>query len=118
MSIKATGSSTEKGESLKDTALTLDAYDPDIVVIRHRVASARRMSLPAYVDAHVVNAGDGKHQHPTQALLDLHTIDEEFGGDRRSSRRDRRRRPSLTRRTLEHPGARAHGRAGHARGAA
>ncbi len=78
MSIKATGSSTEKGESLKDTALTLDAYDPDIVVIRHASIGAPNV-VARYVDAHVVNAGDGKHQHPTQALLDLHTIDEEFG---------------------------------------
>ena len=78
MSIKASGSSTEKGESLKDTALTLDAYDPDIVVIRHPSIGAPNV-VARHVDAHVVNAGDGKHQHPTQALLDLHTIDEEFG---------------------------------------
>ncbi|MGI9658619.1 MAG: aspartate carbamoyltransferase catalytic subunit [Gaiellaceae bacterium] len=78
MSIKASGSSTEKGESLKDTALTLDAYDPDVVVIRHPNIGAPNV-VARHVDAHVVNAGDGKHQHPTQALLDLHTIDEEFG---------------------------------------
>ena len=79
MSIKASGSSAEKGESLKDTAITLDAYDPDIVVIRHAAIGAPGV-VARHVDAHVVNAGDGKHQHPTQALLDLHTIDEEFGG--------------------------------------
>ncbi|HZG36219.1 MAG TPA: aspartate carbamoyltransferase catalytic subunit [Gaiellaceae bacterium] len=73
VSLKASGSSVEKGESLKDTVLTLAAYDPHVVVIRHPHAGA-----PAFVarhcDAHVVNAGDGKHQHPTQALLDLHTL--------------------------------------------
>ena len=78
MSLKASGSSAEKGESLKDTALTLDAYDPDIVVIRHPSIGAPNV-VSRHVDAHVVNAGDGKRQHPTQALLDLHTMDEEFG---------------------------------------
>ena len=79
MSIKASGSSADKGESLKDTALTLGAYDPDIVVIRHTSIGAPDV-VARHVDAHVVNAGDGKRQHPTQALLDLFTIDEEFGG--------------------------------------
>jgi aspartate carbamoyltransferase catalytic subunit len=78
MSIRASGSSAAKGESLKDTALTLGAYDPDIVVIRHPSIGAPDV-VARYVDAHVVNAGDGKRQHPTQALLDLFTIDEEFG---------------------------------------
>jgi len=79
MSIRASGSSADKGESLKDTALTLGAYDPDIVVIRHTSIGAPDV-VARHVDAHVVNAGDGKRQHPTQALLDLFTIDEEFGG--------------------------------------
>src|SRR5438045_7780776 len=78
MSIKSTGSSVDKGESLKDTAITLGAYDPDVIVIRHP-----QIGAPTFVarvtDAHIVNAGDGKHQHPTQALLDLYTIKEEFG---------------------------------------
>ncbi len=78
MSIKSSGSSADKGESLKDTALTLGAYDPDIVVIRHASIGAPNV-VARHVDAHVVNAGDGKHQHPTQALLDLFTMDEEFG---------------------------------------
>ena len=78
MSIKASGSSADKGESLKDTALTLGAYDPDIVVIRHTSIGAYNI-VAHHTDAHVVNAGDGKHQHPTQALLDLFTIEEEFG---------------------------------------
>ena len=78
MSIKAAGSSVDKGESLKDTALTLAAYDPDVIVIRHPQIGAPQL-VARVTDAHVVNAGDGKHQHPTQALLDLYTIQEEFG---------------------------------------
>jgi aspartate carbamoyltransferase catalytic subunit len=79
MTIRATGSAVDKGESLKDTALTLGAYDPDVVVIRHPQIGAPNL-LARYTGAHVVNAGDGKHQHPTQALLDLYTIEEELGG--------------------------------------
>jgi aspartate carbamoyltransferase catalytic subunit len=78
MSIKASGSSVDKGESLKDTALTLGAYDPDVIVIRHPQIGAAQLVIQA-TKAHVVNAGDGKHQHPTQALLDLYTLQEEFG---------------------------------------
>src|SRR6058998_895110 len=78
MSIKASGSSVDKGESLKDTALTLGAYDPDVIVIRHPHIGAPQL-VARYTGAHVVNAGDGKHQHPTQALLDLYTIREEVG---------------------------------------
>jgi aspartate carbamoyltransferase catalytic subunit len=73
MSIKSSGSSVDKGESLKDTALTLSAYDPDVIVIRHPEIGAPQL-VARTTEAHVVNAGDGKHQHPTQALLDLHTI--------------------------------------------
>jgi aspartate carbamoyltransferase catalytic subunit len=78
MSIKATGSAVDKGESLKDTALTIGAYDPDVIVIRHPQIGAPRL-VARSTDAHIVNAGDGKHQHPTQALLDLYTIAEELG---------------------------------------
>ena len=78
LNIKSTGSSVDKGESLKDTALTLGAYDPDVVVIRHPQIGAPQL-VAATIDAHVVNAGDGKNQHPTQALLDLYTLREEFG---------------------------------------
>src|SRR5439155_7778325 len=78
MSIKAAGSSVDKGESLKDTALTLDAYDPDVIVIRHPQIGAPEL-ITKCTSAHIVNAGDGKHQHPTQALLDLYTIREELG---------------------------------------
>jgi aspartate carbamoyltransferase catalytic subunit len=78
MSIKAAGSAVDKGESLKDTALTLAAYDPDVIVLRHPQIGAPQL-VARVTDAHIVNAGDGKHQHPTQALLDLYTIQEEFG---------------------------------------
>ena len=78
MSIKSTGSSVDKGESLKDTAITLGAYDPDVIVIRHPQIGAPQL-VACVTDAHVVNAGDGKHQHPTQALLDLYTMREAFG---------------------------------------
>ncbi|MGE5689030.1 MAG: aspartate carbamoyltransferase catalytic subunit [Pseudomonadota bacterium] len=73
MSVKSTGSSVDKGESLKDTALTLAAYDPDVIVIRHPQIGAPRL-VAGVTEARIVNAGDGKHQHPTQALLDLHTM--------------------------------------------
>jgi aspartate carbamoyltransferase catalytic subunit len=78
MSIKAAGSSVDKGESLKDTALTIAAYDPDVIVIRHPHIGAPQL-VARYTGAHVVNAGDGKHQHPTQALLDLYTLEDELG---------------------------------------
>ncbi len=79
MSLKASGSSLEKGESLKDTLLTIGAYDPDVMVIRHGQIGAPQLAA-RYTSAHVVNAGDGTHQHPTQALLDLYTLDQELGG--------------------------------------
>jgi aspartate carbamoyltransferase catalytic subunit len=78
MSLRSSGSSVDKGESLKDTALTLSAYDPDVIVIRHPSIGAPGL-VAGVTDAHVVNAGDGKHQHPTQALLDLYTIQEALG---------------------------------------
>jgi aspartate carbamoyltransferase catalytic subunit len=78
MSIKSVGSSVDKGESLKDTALTLGAYDPDVIVIRHPQIGAPNL-VARVTDAHVINAGDGKHQHPTQALLDLYAMREELG---------------------------------------
>jgi len=78
MSIKAAGSAVDKGESLKDTALTIGCYDPEVIVIRHPEIGAPNL-VARFTDAHVVNAGDGKHQHPTQALLDLYTIVDELG---------------------------------------
>jgi aspartate carbamoyltransferase catalytic subunit len=78
MTLRSSGSSVDKGESLRDTALTLGAYDPDVVVVRHPQIGAAKL-VASSTDAHVVNAGDGKHQHPTQALLDLFTIREALG---------------------------------------
>jgi aspartate carbamoyltransferase catalytic subunit len=73
MSLRSSGSSVDKGESLKDTALTLAAYEPDVIVVRHPSIGAAQL-VARLTDAHVVNAGDGKHQHPTQALLDLYAM--------------------------------------------
>jgi aspartate carbamoyltransferase catalytic subunit len=78
MSIRAAGSAVDKGESLKDTARTLGAYDPDVIVIRHPQIGAPYL-VARWTAAHVVNAGDGTHQHPTQALLDLYAIQGELG---------------------------------------
>ena len=78
MSLRSAGSSVDKGESLKDTALTIAAYDPDVIVVRHPSIGAPQL-VARYSDAHVVNAGDGKHQHPTQALLDLHALEQALG---------------------------------------
>ena len=78
MALRSSGSSVDKGESLKDTALTLAEYDPDVIVIRHPHIGAPRL-VADVTHAHVVNAGDGKHQHPTQALLDLYTMREALG---------------------------------------
>ncbi len=73
VSIKAVGSSVDKGESLKDTIATLSAYAPEAIVIRHPHAGAAKL-VTGWTDAAVVNAGDGKHEHPSQALLDTYTL--------------------------------------------
>jgi aspartate carbamoyltransferase catalytic subunit len=78
MALRSSGSSVDKGESLKDTALTLAEYDPDVIVIRHPHIGAPKL-VAEVTRAHVVNAGDGKHQHPTQALLDLFTMRRSLG---------------------------------------
>src|SRR5436305_7820941 len=78
VSVKAAGSSVEKGESLKDTVATLSAYDPAAIVIRHPYAGAAQM-VAGWTTAAVVNAGDGKHEHPSQALLDVYTLRRRLG---------------------------------------
>jgi aspartate carbamoyltransferase catalytic subunit len=78
INFSAKGSSVAKGESLKDTALTLEAMGADAVVIRHS-ASGAPQRLAGWVRGTVVNAGDGAHEHPTQALLDAFTIRRKFG---------------------------------------
>jgi len=77
INFSTSGSSVSKGESLKDTALTLEAMGADAIVIRHS-SSGAPYTLSSWVDASVLNAGDGTHEHPTQALLDLFTIREHF----------------------------------------
>jgi aspartate carbamoyltransferase catalytic subunit len=73
----AKGSSVSKGESLKDTALTLEAMGADAVVIRHPASGApHRLANAGWIHGSVVNAGDGTHEHPTQALLDAYTLRE------------------------------------------
>jgi aspartate carbamoyltransferase catalytic subunit len=75
INFSAKGSSVSKGESLKDTALTLQAIGADAVVIRHQASGApHTLAHAGWVDSAVVNAGDGMHQHPTQALLDAFTM--------------------------------------------
>ena len=78
VNVSAGGSAVVKGESLRDTALTLTAMGADCVVIRHPSSGAAHR-LAGWVPAHVVNAGDGTHQHPTQALLDAATLRERLG---------------------------------------
>ncbi|MEU3307614.1 aspartate carbamoyltransferase catalytic subunit [Nocardiopsis sp. NPDC055551] len=78
INFSAKGSSVSKGESLKDTALTLQAMGADGVVIRHSASGAPHR-LANWVDGSVLNAGDGTHEHPTQALLDAFTMRERLG---------------------------------------
>ena len=72
-SINVKDSSIKKGETLFDTALTLNAMKPDLIVIRHPYSGAVQL-LSEKIDCSVINAGDGKHEHPTQALLDAMTV--------------------------------------------
>ena len=71
-------SSLKKSESILDTARTLDAMDPDAVIVRHAVAGVPKR-IADVLDAPVINAGDGAHEHPTQALLDMMTVQQEKG---------------------------------------
>jgi aspartate carbamoyltransferase catalytic subunit len=78
LNLVSSGSSVDKGESLRDTVATLSAYGPDAIVIRSPHAGAPAL-LAGWTHAAVVNAGDGKHQHPTQALLDCYTLTQRLG---------------------------------------
>ncbi|WP_369137830.1 aspartate carbamoyltransferase catalytic subunit [Modestobacter versicolor] len=78
INFSAKGSSVSKGESLKDTALTLEAMGSDAIVVRHGASGAPHR-LAQWVQGSVVNAGDGTHEHPTQALLDAYTIRQRLG---------------------------------------
>jgi aspartate carbamoyltransferase catalytic subunit len=76
--ISSSGSSVNKGESLLDTARTIDVMATDIIVIRHNQSGAPHFIAP-HMSASVVNAGDGMNEHPTQALLDMYTMKEKYG---------------------------------------
>lgn len=78
VSVRSAGSSVDKGESLKDTIQTLSAYDPAAIVIRSQYAGAAQL-VAGWTPAAVINAGDGKHEHPTQALLDVFTLRRRLG---------------------------------------
>ena len=81
INFSAKGSSVSKGESLKDTALTLEAMGADAVVIRHPSSGApHRLAHSGWIGGSVVNAGDGTHEHPTQALLDAFTMRRHLSG--------------------------------------
>ena len=81
INFSAKGSSVSKGESLKDTAQTLQAMGADAVIIRHGASgAAQRLADSGWISASVINAGDGTHEHPTQALLDAYTIRSHFKG--------------------------------------
>ena len=89
--VSGTGSSLEKGESLYNTALTLQAMSADIIVVRHPHSGAPHF-LARHLDSSVINAGDGTHAHPTQALLDMYTHPSPRRGYPGDEGRDRRRR--------------------------
>ncbi|WP_018155705.1 aspartate carbamoyltransferase catalytic subunit [Demetria terragena] len=78
INVSAKGSSVSKGESLRDTVLTVGAMGVDGMIIRHH-ASGAPLQVSQWVDASVINAGDGMHEHPTQALLDAYTMRERLG---------------------------------------
>lgn len=78
INVSSTASSVEKGESLRDTARTLRALGADAIVLRHPAAGAPAF-LARLTEACVINAGDGAHEHPTQALLDIYTVQRHFG---------------------------------------
>ena len=78
INVSAKGSSVSKGESLRDTALTVEAMGVDALVVRH-AASGAVARIAQWVDCAVVNAGDGTHEHPTQALLDAYTLRSKLG---------------------------------------
>lgn len=114
INFSAKGSSVSKGESLKDTALTLEAMGADAVVIRHGASGAPyRLATSGWIDGAVVNAGDGTHEHPTQALLDAFTMRRRLvrarhrarQGPRRPPDHDRRRHPAQPCRPLQRPPA-------------
>ncbi len=113
INISASSSSVTKGETLADTARNLEAMKPDAIVVRHPSSGACSL-LARHVGCPILNAGDGCHEHPTQALLDCLTIRERRGDDRRPHRRHRGRPAAQPRRPLQHPRPARAGRPGAA----
>lgn len=87
INISASSSSVKKGETLLDTVRTLESMNPDVLVIRHSESGAAHFVAKHLTRAAVVNAGDGSHEHPTQALLDLLTLRQHFSGRQNLSKR-------------------------------
>ncbi len=115
INFSAKGSSVSKGECLKDTALTLEAMGADAVVIRHSASGAPHRLAHGWVRGSVVNAGDGTHEHPTQALLDAFTMRRHLGsGSTGRAGHDRRRRAAQPGRPLQRAAAVHARRRGHA----
>ncbi len=86
MTFQVQGSSVSKGESLKDTAQTVEAMGADIIVMRHFASgAAHRLAHSGWVEAAIINAGDGTHEHPTQALLDAATLRDRMVSDARGA---------------------------------
>ena len=86
MTFQVQGSSVSKGESLKDTAQTVEAMGADIIVMRHFASgAAHRLARSGWVEAAIINAGDGTHEHPTQALLDAATLRDRMVSDARGA---------------------------------
>ena len=108
MNMSVAASSVKKGETLIDTAMTLNAMHPDLLVVRHPSSGAVNL-LASKVNCAVLNAGDGRHEHPTQALLDALTIRRAQGRARAPDRRDLRRHRPQPGGALEHHPARPDG---------
>ncbi|MEI9865036.1 MAG: hypothetical protein WDN00_10875 [Limisphaerales bacterium] len=104
VNFSADASSFKKGETLKDTARNLEALNADFIVIRHSASGAAHF-LSRVVNASIINAGDGAHEHPTQALLDAFTIREHKEKNRRAERDDFGGHSLQSRRPLKHLGA-------------
>ena len=112
VNFSASGSSVEKGESLKDTVLTLNAHKPDAIVIRAPWAGAAAL-VAQWTPAAIINAGDGKHEHPDPGAARRPHPAPAPRWPRRPEHLDRRRRPALARGALEHPRLPEDGRPGH-----
>ena len=109
-------SSIKKGETLIDTAMTLNAMHPDVLCVRHPNSGAVQL-LSEKVNCAVINGGDGTHEHPTQALLDAQTIRRRRGKIAGPDCGNLRRYPAQPGRAIQHPAADHDGRAGTAGGA-